>query len=344
MKNSLFLLGAAAVAALSSCSQSEVMEVAENRAIGFNAFVNNNTRAITELTKTNLIKFNVFGYHGTNTPDYTNTLVTGSGITNEWTISGAAYWQKDNAYEFAAYSDGNNSLANENVSFAEKKLTISNYTVSTNDLIAAQTSVASQNDITKYVDVNLNFYHLLSQVKFTFSNSDSRDYIMKISDLTITANKTGKVVFTMNDGTSPSITWSDATTGTYTITGLADIAEGDLNAPRSTESILVMPQENDALTVSFKVTLSDKNGESGKIAEGDFTAPLDIDAEAQNSAWQPGYRYNYTATINGDQVPDIDDPDKKPIKIEFTVTKEIDGWENAEADPTTPSVVVTPEP
>lgn len=341
MKNSLFLLGAAAVAALSSCSQSEVMEVAENRAIGFNAFVNNNTRAITELTKTNLTKFNVFGYHGTNTPDYTNTLVTGSGTTNEWTIAGAAYWQKENAYEFAAYSDGNNSLANENVLFAEKKLTISNYTVSTNDLIAAQTSVASQDDITKYKAVNLNFYHLLSQVKFTFSNSDSRDYIMKISDLTITANKTGKVVFTMNDGTSPSITWSDATTGTYTITGLADIAEGDLNAPHSTESILVMPQENDALTVSFTVTLSDTK--EGEIAKGKFTASLDIDP-AKGSVWDPGYRYNYTATINGSDVPDIDDPDKKPIKIEFTVTEEIDGWENAEADPTTPSVVVTPEP
>ena len=338
MKNSLFLLGAAAVVALSSCTKNEVMEVAENRAIGFNTFVNNNTRALTELTKNGLTTFNVFGYHGTNTPDYTNTLVTGSGATNEWTIAGAAYWQKGQAYEFAAYSDGNNSIA-KNVSFANKTLTIESYTVGNNDLIAAQTSVASETDIANYEKVNLTFYHLLSQVKFTFSNSDSRDYKMKISDLTITANKTGKVEFTMSDGTTPSITWSDASSDTYTIKGLTDIAEGDLNAEHSTESILIMPQENDNLTVSFTVTLTDAN--NGKIAEGNFTAPLDLNAVAQNSAWQPGYRYNYKATINGDQVPDIDNPENKPIKIEFTVTEEIDEWENAASSTTNPSAVTS---
>lgn len=39
MKKSLLMLGAAAMV-LASCTQNEVMEVAENRSIGFNSFVN----------------------------------------------------------------------------------------------------------------------------------------------------------------------------------------------------------------------------------------------------------------------------------------------------------------
>lgn len=61
MKNSLFLLGAAAVVALSSCTKNEVLEVAENRAIGFDAFVNNNTRAEADVTSDKIAKFWVFG-------------------------------------------------------------------------------------------------------------------------------------------------------------------------------------------------------------------------------------------------------------------------------------------
>lgn len=67
MKKSLFVLGVA-VAALASCTQSEVLEVAENRAIQFNTFVNNNTKAVTEINAADgLTSFYVFGYHGDNT-------------------------------------------------------------------------------------------------------------------------------------------------------------------------------------------------------------------------------------------------------------------------------------
>lgn len=51
MKKSLLMLGAAAMM-LASCTQNEVMEVAENRSIGFNSFVNNTTKAATEFTGT----------------------------------------------------------------------------------------------------------------------------------------------------------------------------------------------------------------------------------------------------------------------------------------------------
>ena len=337
MKKSFLMFGVAAMA-LASCTQNEVVEYAENRAIQFDTFVNNNTRAVTELKTENLTKFNVFAYHGTNTVDYNNVLVTGNS-TSGWTPAANAYWQADNAYEFAAYSDQNGELSN--VSFANKTLTFTGYEVAGKDLVAAQTSVDAQDNVNKYTAVNLNFYHMLSHIKFTFTNSDAADYTLKISNIKITAGKTATGTFTMTALSTPSITWNatDSNNGEYTIAEIADIAKG-ANQTTESESLLILPQNTDNLKVTFTATLTDAGG--AKIAEGNFEAPLDIDRGVQTSNWMPGYRYNYTATLNGDNVPvDPENPDVKPKKIEFNVT--VDEWENStpDTDPTTP---VIPEP
>lgn len=342
MKKSFLMLGVAAMA-LASCTQNEVVEYADSRAIQFDAFVGKSTRAVTELETPGLTQFNVFAYHGTNTVDYDNVLVTGNS-TSGWTPAANAYWQAGNAYEFAAYSNQNGELSN-NVSFANKTLTFTGYEVAGKDLVAAQTSVASQSDVDGYTAVNLIFYHMLSQIKFTFTNSDAADYTLKISNIKIKAGKTATGTFTMSAPSTPSITWNatDSNNGEYTITEIADIAKG-ANQATASESLLILPQNTDNLKVTFTATLTDAGG--AKIAEGSFEAPLDIDNTALTSNWMPGYRYNYTATLNGGDVPvyptDPDDPDAKPKKIEFSNVT-VDGWENStpDTDPTTP---VIPEP
>ena len=65
MKKSFLMLGVAAMA-LASCTQNEVVEYADSRAIQFDAFVGKSTRAVTELKTDGLTQFNVFAYHGTN--------------------------------------------------------------------------------------------------------------------------------------------------------------------------------------------------------------------------------------------------------------------------------------
>ena len=63
MKNSLFLLGAAAVVALSSCTKNEVLDVTESRAISFNGTgIDNITR--NDITSTGFNQFNVYGGYG----------------------------------------------------------------------------------------------------------------------------------------------------------------------------------------------------------------------------------------------------------------------------------------
>lgn len=335
MKKSIFLLAAAA-AAFASCTQNEVMEVAENRTIKFSSFVSNNTRA-TEIAKGNLTQFNVFGSHGSATTwaaDYTNESVTGS-ITNpdnngeepesqSWTPATTAYWQAGNAYEFAAYSNGNTALPNENVTFspATKTLSISGYTVEDKDLIAALQTVGSQSTVSDYPTVGFTFYHMLSQIQFTFTNTDSRDYKMEISDLTINAKKTNASATFTASGT----VWTDGAAADYTVSGIEDIADGNTTDKHETESIFILPQVNDALIVSFTATCTD--GQGTEIAKGDFTASLDTDGSS-SSAWQPGYRYNYTAEINASTI----DPNLEQQIIEFTVTK-IEDWKDNKPDTT----------
>lgn len=338
MKKSFLMFGVAAMA-LASCTQNEVVEYAENRAIQFDTFVNNNTRAVTELKTEGLTQFNVFAYHGTNTVDYNNVLVTGKS-TSGWTPAANAYWQAGNAYEFAAYSNQNEAITSEpGVSFADKTLTFTGYEVAGKDLVAAQTSVDDQDNVNKYTAVNLTFYHMLSQIKFTFTNSDAADYTLKISNIKITAGKTATGTFAMSGGT-PSISWTSNADGEYTIADITDIAKG-ANQTTESESLLILPQNTDNLKVTFTATLTDAGGT--KIAGGNFEAPLDIDGNAEISNWMSGYRYNYTATLNGSDVPvdptDPDEPDAKPKVITFgTIT--VDPWENSDpaTDSTTPVI------
>lgn len=309
---------------LASCTQNEVVEVAESRSIGFDTFVGKATKVTTEIDEDNLTQFNVFGYHqstGNWAPDYVNVAVTGGSGT--WTAASTAYWQAGNTYEFAAYSDGNGSLDGAVVNFVpeSKTLTFSNYAVNGNDLIAAVASVESQTDITSYPEeVGFEFKHLLSQIQFTFTNTDSRSYKMEISDLTIEAIKSG----ISGSFTSTGVTWdATGTTGTYTIEGLEDIAEGEITTEHTTGYYIILPQNTDNLIVEFTATCTDENGNT--IATGSFKAPLDLEL-AQDSKWTTGFKYNYTVELNASTI----DPDNTK-EIKFNVTN-IEPWQDNSSD------------
>lgn len=310
MKKSLFVLGVA-VAALASCTQSEVLEVAEGRAIGFDAFVNNQTKAVTEVTSDNIgDAFYVFGNYGT------SDSWTGQAFNNE--ISTAVYyWQTDQTYRFGAYKDG--GAKNDDVTFdaGTKTLTFPTYTPDDEkDLIAAVTD-----DVTGTAAVGLNFKHLLSQVKLTFKTDAAAVYNMKITGVKINGALSQSTA--TYDGT---VTWnpSAATTGTtnngYSYTDLSNsgvISSGVI----SEQSKLVIPQsETDALTVTFTATIS---GEATGTAT--FTANLghSISNFTENT-WTHGYRYNYIANVELNKV--IENPEGK-VQITFTPT--VEGWQDA---------------
>ena len=328
MKKSLFVPGVA-VAALASCTNEEVMDVAENRAIGFSSFVNNTTKAVTDLDKTGMGEnFYVIGYYGAD-----NASMTSPVFTNEHSTA-AYHWQNSQYYHFSAYSNGGERIA-DNVSFApgtsNATLTITGYAVDDqHDLVAAISDVVNCTDATNQAPVGLTFKHLLSKVRFTFNTDAGEQYTLGISDIQFTANKQGDVNYTTS-----ATTWSNwATSEAYEYDDIADLAiEDNLNSTSdgyvASVEKFVIPQavpstSGQQIAVTFTATLQG-DGVTG-TASKKFTANLTL--PASETEWKAGYIYNYTTTITPEMISDELTED---MRIEFTV-EEISEWETTDQE------------
>lgn len=331
MKKSIFLLAAAA-AAFASCTQNEVMEVAENRAIGFSSFVGNNTRA--DVTTDNISTFWVFGdYNNTNWVDVFNNVKVSK--TGDWASEQLAYWQVDKRYNFGAYADGTTNLTTETgVKYdpTTNTLTFTSYTAGGNDLIAATATGQSWNGSGEPDKVSFTFDHMLSKIVFTFKTKAADTYTMKVTNLKInnTAIKTATGTYT----TTP--VWNTAnntTAGEYVYgqtpdyVAIDDYADGAMGADgyfsKTTDPQYVIPQSNETLTASFTVTVYDTNG-TNKLYHKDFSGislKYTANGNGTDNTWTSGYVYNYIATINPDDV----DPNQTSKPIVFTVNS-VDSW------------------
>ena len=161
MKKTLWMLGVA-VAALTSCTESEVLDVPESRVIGFDTHVDKPTRAVDDVLDSETASFKVFyvycqkGLKDANTqsfePEQSFVLdeVKVIGGKGNWTYNPHATWAQNKTFRFAAYANGNATENSEeaildDVTFrpgttAEAKnwgLTISDYTVGEKDLVVA---------------------------------------------------------------------------------------------------------------------------------------------------------------------------------------------------------------
>ena len=325
MKKGLLMLGAAAMV-LASCTQNEVVEVAESRAIGFDAFVNNTTKV--DIVDAQFAKFWVFGaYDNTTswTPFYTNDVVEKK--QSVWTAAKTAYWTAQKSHKFAAYANGTSQLT-AGVSFdaatgANGTLKFTDYPVGDNDLVAAVATTMTWDGSSEPSKVDFTFRHLLSKVKFTFTTDAANDYVMKIENLKITAKGgTNPIVKAGCDftGDNNGLNWtaaSQGSTGEYTYATIDDCAGGTTNSAEK----YVIPQNN-ALTVSFKVTFTDNGGVIIASKEG-ITGDLAI---AEETAWKAGYVYNYQVKINPEDVND------QLKKIEFDNIS-VDTWTNSTNQP-----------
>lgn len=309
MKKSLFLLGVA-VAALTSCTNNEVMEVAENRAIGFSSFVGNTTKAATEFTgSATSADIYVIGYYGENN----GTL--DQPVFNNELGSTLYYWNEGKDYIFGAYADGKGGKF-DGVSFdpTNSKLTFTNYTPSTKDLVAAVSDKVKNVTAASQGAVSLSFKHMLAQVGFTFNTQVGQEYTLAISNIQIEkAIKTATGTYTKS---GDAIAWDGSATGegeaSYAYTDIADLANGTTNS--NSEYNLVIPQAVSGIQVTFTASISGVGIDPAKTRK--ITVPLPTTSV---STWTAGYKYNYTTTINAEDITD----ELKPIQ--FTV-EEIPTW------------------
>lgn len=354
MKKSILGLAAMAVAvSMASCSLDEVMEQPAQQAIGFSSFVGKATKAATEIIMPNgtasaeqstLTKFYVFGKYGASTGTYDTEVynnaevaVSNSSYQNV-SPSVVKYWVPSKIYMFAAYSNGNNQIAN-NIAFGnDGHITITDYEAGDNDLILAtpleeptQATIASQPNA-----VELEFKHLLSQVAFQFKNGFTNGYKVKIENLQFSVDKKATYSFDSNENTYK---WSEPTAGTttnetYTINSGNVFAGGqEIEATQLSSYEFVIPQSNADIKATFKVTVYESDGKTVvytkeyktddntavSLATGMTTTP-----GSDNDVWTAGYKYKYTAEIKGDVLG--------LFPIQFTVTS-FKGWENATGNP-----------
>ena len=318
MKNSLFLLGAAAVVALSSCSKNEVLEVAENRAIGFDSFVGKPTKGVINSVN-DLSSFNVFGGYSSLTNNFNNVVVTKS-AENVWGYDASLtqYWEASKTYTFQAYAGAQATPLNSEfkVEPTDKGVQFTGFTATgdadllASDVVTVTTNESSVPNSNAEYKVPFTFRHVLSMIKFTFESELATNVNITISDLTIKQiNSTGNYTLsTQNTGT-----WGTLDNPTnYKFT-----TDGAFAAPdtKVSSEVIVLPQTYEAKAIEVTFTLNATGGLTITNAKHTVMMPA--------IAWEEGMRYNYVATLTKDNI----DPENPLKPIEFAAPK-VTPWED----------------
>lgn len=326
MKKS-FLFISLLLAALVSCTNNEVIDVPQEQStIQFKApYVGKNTRttAAAVITTDDVDHIHVFGkYLASDATDVTDATDVFTNVKLEKSTgytSGVA-WVADKLYSFAAYIDGKNgSDQSSNASFEltsvnSSKFSISNYTVSDNDLVVAMPEDVLTTTTSNY-PVPLAFVHTLSKVRFTFTNEESNKYRMQVTDIQINgAYNQGNLVVSKSAGGTVAVDWNFENTHNkngyiYTETELMDAQANDY-----TEKF-VIPQNLADLSVTFSITLTDTSTNAKETMN--YTASLAVGI----TSWTPRYAYNYNLGISAHDV----DSDLSDM-IKFTLT--VNTWDN----------------
>lgn len=315
MKKQLFVLGLA-VAALASCTNEEVTDIADSNVIGFKTFVGNATKAVTGVDNNTLQNFYVYGYKGA-TPILTNEKVYKSGTA--WGYDDLQKWATGQTWDFAAYSnagiseDADGKLDNVNYTTAGG-LVITDYETTDNkDLVA---SISTTDISTTNQPVAFTFYHTLAKIKFTIQSAMGNDE-MTISNFVVTGVN-DKATLTFKKAAAPAggvdISWQ--MNGTPTDKTISEATFGTITTEKSAshEYVVIPTQTVDAggMKISFDASIADPES-AGTTIDKTLTATI-----AQSDCdWEAGMCYNYIATV------DASDMDV----ITFTL-ESVTAWDN----------------
>ena len=334
MKKNVWLLGMA-VAALTSCTQSEVVDIPESRVIDFETFVDKPTRASDDVIDSESAKFRefyVYAAKGTKTtPEaaitFDSDLVLDQqlveGGRGSWSYEPHATWVSENYYRFAAYANGNvdGSSANQakldgKVAFKKGTtlgaqdwgLTFNDYQVAEGkDLVVAIADEKYTGSLaTDPGSVALNFKHILSKVEFRFYYTPTvPDQYLEIESFGFDAATTGdcETHYTGSESLigatwTPAIfTRNDEDGFDYTYFDGPD-PDGKLPSGNIHEAHYVIPQPTTSLVVP-KITIKTMNAEGEVQSEQSFTNVSLAVTTPGHTSWLPGYVYRYEATLSG---------------------------------------------
>ena len=333
MKKTLF--AALALAFVASCSNEEVVEMAQKEAIGFdNAFINNSTRSMNDpsltLDGTNkLANFQVYGFVAdSHLFGADGTEVSKSG--NAWTYTETQYWIKDAKYNFAAVAPVTDGgwVVKEEPSKNSVTLTVTN-TNGTNDVLYAHSGEITGQAPNQNNPVAFTFNHIMSKVKFSFlnsynaSNTEIRVREIKITDSYETCDVTLASTAQTTDQTVSSTiaTWATLS-GDKNVT--LDFGNASTIAADNTESNIGIGKEmesyNERLLIPGQATYN-VTFIVDIVVDGDVIATYDNHTATVTHNFVAGYAYDIKATIDEKNI----DPENEQQAIQFTVTA-INDW------------------
>lgn len=308
-------IAALALAAVAACNKAEVIDMAPQKAISFESpFVDNSTKVIDgTYTSSNLPNaFKVYGTlsNGTETVNIFNAVEVTKTQTNTTDISGTntwyyaadkvQYWMEGNTYNFAAVvggtvtPDGNGMPATIAYTVADQV-----------DLLYAATEPIECNGTQSNVAFTLG--HLLSKVKFTFTNAypAATNFVVKVDEVSIVnAAKSG--VYDVDGETKWSSTEDNslsfgpvvAADATAAATAGVYMEYGDSYA--SNYAKLLVP-ETQEWQIKFLANVYYYNGSNYTLVNKfDYTTEY---LKTGSLALEAGKSYSFNITIGGGLTP-----------------------------------------
>lgn len=317
MKKSLFMMGVA-IAALSSCTQNEVLDIAESNTIQFGkSYIGKPTRANIINNEKELDNFYVYGFTKTSEGSWGNGAETGGDglylFENEKVYKDGDVWKYDNikkyepgnSYTFAAYSDGGNTTLNGKLDNVEYKvadqdkvtLTINDYlTTDNNDLLVSiSTSQLTESD----QHVSFGFKHALSQIKFTINNPLGNNPI-EVTNFKIENgyqdNATLTYASSVGNEADPTIAWTLADGPVYKEINEPNAVVAKVGTPAE-YIYTIIPQEAKELTLTLTATLNKTEENGGGTETENYTITIPAD-KIPTGIYNPGFIYNFKMTLN----------------------------------------------
>lgn len=327
------LLGILAIAAMTSCMKEQVLSQQAPATIKFaNSFVEGVSRAAVDPSTTtqSITAFDVWGFMDKNTGVVFNAeRVSRADENSEWAYTNIAYWAPSHHYYFAALSPVDNdkiklTLAdNGNYMTTAGLGTVAFENVDgTCDLLYAEADVITEAKIeAKPAPVKLQFAHLLSKVKFTFTNGFSSEFnTLEVKNIKMVAPAVGTI-----DLTQDTFLWN-VQEGAKTV----ELLFGDMTDANGASQIAVTKKgecANERLTIPVATTA---NLES--VYDVYFDVVLYQGTEiayegtkkttVKGTTLEAGKKYNFTATLNH---KNVGDNALYPIEFEVEVDEWVDG-------------------
>lgn len=309
MKKGLMMLGVAAMV-LASCTNEEVLNVSDSRAIGFNGTgIDNITKA--DITSSSFNQFYVYGGH--NETDLFKGTEVNKDLEGNWNYSPTQYWKAGN-WKFDAYAPkADDAITPEWTYTNGLTLTVNSDASNQNDLVYAKgTANVTDTDNNGILEgetgnVSLNFTHLLSKLAFKFTKDPQSLGAMtvtmsefKVAGITTNGQWIAGVQQTLTDNPAPA-------TGEYTD------AAGEIKATEGVQTawFYVIPQTVQEFAITAKVKVV--NGASDIIKDGTISAKVPATGI---TAWEAQKQYLYSAQLNIDQITDPKNPKPQPIVFE----------------------------